>query len=298
VLYPTSDVDDWVPKVSLKYQINDDWMVYGLYSEGFRPGGSNRGRGIPYFPRLFDSDTLENIEFGVKSTMANGKLRMNATYFDMSWKDYQLELVDPSYTPCGEEDSLPEPNCGQPWQKVVANVGDASSSGFELQVDAVLTERMTFGFNATWLDAKIDHVDDIVSDIVINGSRLPLSPEFKGSVYAMYEWPVDLLGASKAWVRFQSSYVGDMLNQVEVGEYVPFEVPAPQLVQPSYTISDLKFGLNGDDWSVQLFVNNLSDERAILYDNSNEFDRYWGRGRQTVNRPREYGIRYIKSFGK
>ncbi len=298
VLTPSSDVSDWVPKVSLKYQINDDWMVYGLYSEGFRPGGSNRGRGIPYFPRLFDSDTLENIEFGAKSNLANGKVRMNATYFDMSWKDYQLELVDPSYTPCGDDDALPEPNCGQPWQKVVANVGDASSRGFELQVDTVPTERLTIGVNATWLDAKIDNVDEIISDIVINGSRLPLSPEFKGSLYATYEWPVDFLSAGSAFIRFQTSYVGDMLNQVESAEYVPFEVPAPQLVQPSYTISDLKFGLNGDDWSVQLFVNNMTDERAVLFDNSNEFDRFWGRGRQTVNRPREYGVRYIKSFGK
>ena len=35
---------DFVPKVSIKYNVDDDTMVYGLYSEGYRPGGVNRGR--------------------------------------------------------------------------------------------------------------------------------------------------------------------------------------------------------------------------------------------------------------
>jgi len=297
VLRPTSDVSDTVPKVSLKYQVDDNWMVYGLYSEGFRPGGTNRGRGIPFFPREFDSDLLENIEFGTKSVLADGKVRLNATYFDMQWKNYMLELIDPSFTPCGEEGALPEPGCGQPWQKVVANVGNASSKGFELQIDAVPSDRLTLGFNATWLDAKLD--EDVVALIEIPaGSRLPLSPEFKGSVYATYEWPVNWLGASSAFLRFQSSYVGDMLNQVEPFPEEAYSEPAPQLRQPSYTISDLKFGVNADDWSIQLFVKNLGDERAVLFDNPNEFDRFFGRGRQTVNRPREYGIRFTKSFSK
>ena len=73
--------------------------------------------------------------------------------------------------------------------------------------------------------------------------------------------------------------------------------PAPQLLQPSYTIGDIKFGISGDDWSVQLFVNNVTDERAVLFDNPNELERFFaGEARQTVNRPREIGISFRKSF--
>ncbi|GIR72330.1 MAG: hypothetical protein CM15mP74_35810 [Halieaceae bacterium] len=43
-------------------------MVYGVYSEGFRVGGVNRGRcntnGCGTWPLVYDSDTLENVEFG------------------------------------------------------------------------------------------------------------------------------------------------------------------------------------------------------------------------------------------
>ena len=49
--------------------------------------------------------------------------------------------------------------------------------------------------------------------------------------------------------------------------------------------------------SIQLFVNNVTDERAILFANPYEFDYFFGRARETVNRPREYGFRFIKSFG-
>ncbi len=295
VTTPTSDESDFVPKFSLSYRINDDWLVYGLYSEGFRPGGTNRGRGQPFLPRQYDSDILENIEFGVKATLADGRVRMTATYFDMSWNDYQLEVVDPSNTPCGTETAPPEPFCGQPWQKVVANVGNASSQGVEFQIDAAAGENWTMGLNFTYLDAKVD--DEVnVSIPVPAGSPLPLSPEWKGSAYAQYDWPVSWFGgrANNAFARLQWSYTDEMLNIFE--PLTLDDGPSPQIVQPSYNIGDLRVGTGGDDWTVHLFVNNLTDERAILFANPFEFDYFFGRARETVNRPREYGIRFIKNF--
>jgi outer membrane receptor protein involved in Fe transport len=291
---PTSDENDWVPKLSLSWQINDASMVYGLYSEGFRPGGTNRGRGLPYFPQQYESDKLKNFEVGTKNTFMGGRLRLNATYFDMKWNDYQLEVVDPSNRPCGSENAPPEPTCGQPWQKVVANVGNASSSGLELQVDFLATENFTIGGNATWLDAKLDE-DVEIGVLVPAGSKLPLSPEFKGSAYAQFDWPVNFMSANNAWVRLQWSYTGSMYNQVE--PLTLDDGPAPQIKQPSYNIGDLRFGVDSDKWSMQLYINNLTDERAVLFANPYEFDYFFGRSRVTVNRPREIGIRWIQRFG-
>jgi len=297
-LRPSSSDSGWVPKVSLKYQVSDDIMVYGLYSEGFRPGGTNRGRGDPFFPRQFDKDTLQNREIGTKMTLADGNVRLNATYFNMQWKNYQLELIDPSFLSCGAPNAPPAPNCGQPWQKVVFNAGDATAEGFELQLDAALSANFTMGFNSTWLDASLDEdVNALIS--IPKGSRLPLSAKFKGSIFGQYNWSVDWFGgkANNAYVRLQWSYTGNMLNQVSPLT-TPDDGPSPQLMQPSYNIGDIRFGVTGDKWSAQLFVSNVTDERAVLFDNPFEMDRFWGRGRQTVNRPREYGIRFIKSFGQ
>ena len=292
---PTSDESDGVPKFSLAWSINDNSMVYALYSEGFRPGGTNRDRGMPFFPTLYDSDKLDNFEIGTKNTFAGGRVRLNATWFDMKWKDYQLEVVDPSNRLCGSDNAPPEPTCGQPWQKVVANVGNASSEGLEVQFDWQASQNLAIGANATWLDAKLD---EAVADLgVPAGARLPLSPDFKGAIYGQYTWDTDWFNADQAWVRLQWSYTGDMLNQVEPYS-VPDDGPAPQILQPSYNIGDLRFGIDARQWSMQLYVSNLTDERAVLFANPYEMDYFFGRSRITVNRPREFGIRWIQRFGR
>jgi len=177
----------------------------------------------------------------------------------------------------------------------VANVGNAESEGLELQIDWAATQSLSVGFNATWLDAII--TDDVEIGILVPaGSRLPLSPQFKSSVYAQYDWDMDVFGGSAAWLRLQWSYTGDMLNQVEA--LTIDDGPAPQILQPAYNIGDLRFGLDHGNWSMQLYINNLTDERAVLFANPYEFDYWFDRSRVTVNRPREFGIRWIQRFGE
>jgi iron complex outermembrane receptor protein len=292
---PNTNESDWVPKLSVSFNINDNSMVYALYTEGFRPGGENRGRGQPFFPVQYDADKLENFEIGSKNTFADGRVRLNLTYFNMNWVDYQLEVVDPSWQTCGAENAPPEPNCGQPWQKVIANTGNAKSKGLEFQFDWAASEHLSLGANGAWLDAELsDDVD--IGILVPAGSRLPLSPEFKGSLYAQYDWDVDWFGASGAWMRLQWSYTGDMFNQVE--PLTLDDGPAPQILQPSYNIGDLRFGIDHEKWSLQLYVDNITDERAVLFANPYEMDYFFERSRVTVNRPRSFGIRWIQRFGK
>ncbi len=62
-------------------------------------------------------------------------------------------------------------------------------------------------------------------------------------------------------------------------------------MQPSYGIADIKIGLRSPNWTFEAFVNNVSDERAVLYDDDLIFEPFWGRRRVTTNRPREYGLR-------
>jgi len=162
-------------------------------------------------------------------------------------------------------------------------------------MDWAATEHLSVGANATWLDAKLTE-DVEISVLVPKGSRLPLSPKFKGSMYAQYDWDVDWFGGSSAWLRLQWSYTGSMLNQVE--PLTLDDGPAPQLRQPSYSVGDLRFGLDHGKWSMQLYVNNLTDERAVLFANPYEFDYYFDRSRVTVNRPREIGVRWIQRFGQ
>ena len=277
---------DFVPKVSIKYNINDDMMVYALYSEGYRPGGVNRGRSsAPIYPDTYDADFLLNTEIGFKSTLADGNVRLNVTYFNMDWENYQIELVDPSNLPCGSAEAYPAPACGQPWQKVVANLGDATSSGLQLEVLAAINDSIELGWNSQWGDSKTN--TELADGSAPAGSRLPQVPEFKSNLWIEKSLNISAFGATEGFLRASLSYTGDTVSAVQ---------PDYSYDQASYTIADVKLGIMGDDWELDFFVNNLTDERAQIAVNDWYFDFFFGNARQYTNRPREMGIRYTKRW--
>ena len=277
---------DFVPKVSIKYNINDDMMVYALYSEGYRPGGVNRGRSsAPIYPDKYDADFLLNTEIGFKSTLADGNVRLNVTYFTMDWENYQIEFVDPSNLPCNTAGAYPAPACGQPWQKVVANLGDATSSGLQLEVLAAINDSTEIGWNSQWGDSKTN--TELADGSAPAGSRLPQVPEFKANLWIDKSFNFSALGATEGFARASLSYTGDTVSAVQ---------PDYSYNQASFTIADVKVGIMGDDWELDIFVNNLTDERAEIAVNDWYFDFFFGNARQYTNRPREMGIRYTKRW--
>ncbi|HEX5787495.1 MAG TPA: TonB-dependent receptor, partial [Woeseiaceae bacterium] len=260
-IVPTADrknVDEeFIPKVSVNYMLNgvaDGAMVYGLYTRGKRPGGINRLRGDPYFPGTYVSDLMDNYEMGYKSTFAGGQGRFNVTGYFMDWSDYQLELVDPSDAPCpGGEDEIPGV-CGQPWQVVVANAGEAHITGMNVEADYSPNENWVLGFNAEWMEAETDTSADLNGDGVndlVDGLRLPLVPEIKAAAWVEYHMPLQWFGSESAYVRTQWSYQGDSVNILEPSAVD--ESPNPQLTNEAYGIGDLRFGLQGATWDASIF---------------------------------------------
>jgi iron complex outermembrane receptor protein len=313
VLYPTGpdtyDTNDteFAPKVAVSYSFTDDVMAYALYTEGYRPGGTNRIRGEPFFPSQFEPDQMNNYEMGLRSTIMNGAGRFNATVFYMDWEDYQMELVDPASPPgsCPADGPSSIPNvCGQPWQVSIGNAGDAHILGVNMEFDWAISQNFTFGMNAEWLEAENDTDLDGMGLDVKDGDDLPTVADWTGAAWLGYEQPMNYFGGSAFYARLQWSYRGESNNIIE-------NTPAdgssanPQLENSSSDIGDLLMGVRGDSWEVSAFVNNLTDERATYQTGSGAFE--WGaatsvdgRGhteKRYVNRPREYGVRIIKRFG-
>ncbi len=291
---PEGSDSGFLPKVSLKYDFDPDKMIYGLYSEGFRAGGTNRGRGDPnrvVVPFTYDADIVENWELGFKSRFAGGRVQFNATAFHMLWKDAQFEFNDPSFNFSPSE----------PFQTVVGNAFDAVNDGIEVALNALVGDNVELGLSAAYIEAETDSAADVCSTAapelqaecratfipIPEGSRLPLTPKFKGAGSLQYNFP---MWGRDAYVLGQVSYTGSSVNQLQ--ESTLDDGPAPQLKQSSYTIADVSLGLRDADWEATLFINNLTDERANLFSNPFYFDYFWGRARQSVNRPREFGVRF------
>ena len=276
---PVRRTSDFAKKASVRYKFDDRRMAYLLYSEGYRNGGANIVRPSAVLPREFEPDKLENIELGFKTRWLNNRLQANLALFHMTWKDFQTELSDP----------------GPNFATMVVNVGDAEINGAELDLSFVPVDGLDLGLNVGYLDAKLK--DDIVlppdSDgfeavLALNGARLAISPELKYSAYAQYTWPREIFGGSP-YTRVQYSYNGDALNDLECN--AP-DCDAHQVMH-SYSIVDVKIGIEDPDgeWEVSLFVDNLTDEQAELY----KFEV--PPGAITVNRPREYGVRFMRKWG-
>ena len=311
-----------IPKVSLKYNLNDDTMAYALFTRGKRPGGVNRSRGNPFFPNAYGPDIMDNHEAGIRSTFGDGRGRFNLTAYHMKWDEYQLEQVDPSNTPCDANGAVakisglaPDASvktagiCGQPWQNLVANTGQAHITGVNVDVEYALTENITFGLNYENMEALTDSNHDLNgtpdSFEIVKDMRLPLVPENKGSLWATWSTPASIMGAQYKYVRFQASTQGGIINKLEPDSLNGSANPQHRV--PGYKIMDIRAGLQGEDWEISAYINNLTDERAQYTWSTGDFgwaqasSKPGGRAHTVdvyTNRPREIGIRYMKRWGE
>ncbi len=280
--------DGFVPKVGLQYNINDDVMIYALYSEGYRVGGINRGRGEPTLPVEYESDILENKEIGIKSTWLDGRLQMNATYYQMDWEDVQLEATDPSF------------EIGEPFQVVVANLGNAEVKGIDFDMNFAVTENVLFSFNITEIfNADViapesfpdDRFDGGVATLGLEAvARLPLFSDRNWSASVEYTDEIDWFGGGEYYFRLQHSSEDASLNQLSDS------ANAPRLFQGDYSVTDVKIGFKTDAWTAQLYVNNVSDERGVTFNDASDFDTFFGRSSQNIIKPRSVGAKLRFNF--
>lgn len=263
--------DDVIPKVTLTYMMNEDVMVYGTYSEGYRPGGFNRGGGLAStnlsFPTVnvtYATDDVVNYEFGWKTTLADGNVQFNGSTYFIEWTDMQVSRFDPANVSI---------------LTFIENAADSEIFGIEMDTIWVATEHLTLFAAFSYNDTEITEVKGQAVEIAPKGSRLPLTPEFQGNVRARYEWA---LADYDAYWQLALQYAGSSFSSIVAEE---------RRDQDSYTTSDAAIGLNKDNWNVEFFVENLTDERADLFIN-NQDDIL----RITTNRPRTLGLRFSYDY--
>jgi iron complex outermembrane recepter protein len=246
--------DDTVrPKISLSYDVNDDVMLYALYSEGFRVGGVNNGN-QPFasgIPATFDSDELTNYEVGIKSMWLGRRLQLNATLFFIDWDDIQVEPRDPA-------GNIP----------FTTNGGAAEVRGLEWSIDALLTDNLRWNFTGTYLFTHELSEDQPVlpgaSPFVIvgaDGDEIPNTPDLQFYTSLQYE--------TTLWQR-PASFIADVRHRGSADtEFVasnPFNINLD-----SYTMVDVYASLDfTDNFTVGVYAKNLFDELAV-YDGIGTF---------------------------
>jgi iron complex outermembrane receptor protein len=269
----------FVPKFNAAWTFNDDKMVYFTYSEGFRSGGVNAGKRGSAFGtngalHTYDSDLMTNYELGAKTTWADGRFQFNITAYHMEWDDIQVETVDPS---------------ASVFASGIVNFTKADINGFEADFSWIPAENWRIGGVVGYNDAALSEDAVLFPDsdspsVAVKGTRLPMVPDWKAAVTAQYTWNEELWGA-EPFLLGVWQYQGDSVNSLEgisstLGE-------GAVRTHPSYSIFNLRVGLNGNNWSAALYVDNLFNEYGI-----NLYNERWIKTRVTATRPRSMGINY------
>jgi iron complex outermembrane recepter protein len=223
--------------VAPRWHVDADNMVYLRWATGYRPGGPNALPPIapPDVPREFGADKTSNIELGVKSSLLQGLLSIDASIFHVDWTNIQLlEQVD---------------NTG-----IDGNGGKAKSQGLEWGVGYVPVHGLTLQWSGAYTDAKLTTDAPAVNGHT--GDSLPYAPKWSTAFDGEYDWAA--FADFKYFVGATWSYVG--ARETGFGTDV---TQTTQVRLPSYNTYAARIGLDNARYRVTLYGKNLSDSRGI-----------------------------------
>ncbi|MDB5458257.1 MAG: ligand-gated channel protein [Caulobacter sp.] len=228
-------------KVNADYDITDDVMVYGSISEGFRPGGVNQVIGLAADLTPYDSDSLTNYELGAKTAWFNHMLIVNASIYQIDWKNMQVSgrTLNNAFS-------------------FISNAGAAKVKGAEIEITATPIHGLLFSANASYNDAKLteDQVNSSVASTGRAGDRIQNIPKVSGAFSAQYTH--DLKDGLQGFVRGDINYVGSSFSELR-------PTNAFRMKNPSYSLTNLRVGVESNEagWEAAVFVNNLFNAVAI-----------------------------------
>jgi len=295
--------DGVAPRVIASYKVNENMNLNAQASRGFRLGGINDPLNVPLCtPQdlatfsgrdTWGDESAWNYEVGLKSRLPGGLGSVHVAAFLMDLSDLQATVT-----------------AGSCSSRVIFNVPDARSQGFEVELELVPTRNFDFAASVSYDDATLrstltstdpSGAVTVVSGIE-SGRRLPTVPQFQSALAATYQWRVGQ--ASMAYATATHQYVGSRFTQVGDDELGTLDllsfgsntIGAPLTAStltyepelPGYNLVNLRVGVRRDRWDVSAFVNNVTDERALL-----SLDRERGtraRISYLINQPRTFGI--------
>ncbi len=268
-------------RVNLTYQIDPDAMVYATYSTGYRPGGNNR---ISFAP-AFTPDKLTNYELGWKTSWAENRVRFNGAIFYEDWKDLQLGIQ------------------GESGITSILNVGDAEVKGIEGEFSWLAADHLTLSVSGTYVDAKtttrfcestatLTVTSTCTDDTLVapSGTKLPVTPDFKGNASARYAFKAgefDSFVQASVFHQTSTTFSLQAENNLHVGD------------TPGFSTLDLSAGMGRNNWNLQVFVQNVTDERGQLgkFSQCNDGAFYCNdHARVYPIKPQFFGIKFGQNF--
>ena len=261
--------DGVIGKATLAWNKSEDVMYYVTWSEGFRPGLLNRPVGASNADGSYTvkpevkSDEVTNLEFGWKTILQDGRLRFNGSAFMVDVSGLQSTIFDPSIVNLFFSD----------------NAADAEISGVEGDFIYITDSDLVLSGAFSVLDSELTKSLVPTSDVIV-GTELAFAPGYQGNLNARKEWGMSSgnTGHWQAQATFSDKSYSDIMEPNKA-------------VQDGYAYFNLRAGVSNDDWTAEVYLDNVTDKRADI-SNTFVFDRQ----RVSIIKPRTLGLRYKRSF--
>lgn len=274
--------DEVTSRVIVRYKPTETAMIFASFTEGFKAGGfgsfnlDDNAAGDPalgntdltpadgFEPNLFNPETVDSFEIGYKDTLFDERANVSLTAFYYEYQDLQVVVSTESGA------------------SIVRNVGEAEAFGLEGSVTAVLNENFDLYFAASWLDSEANDLQSICGLDDVNGcegSEIFWAPEYTGAMVLSANFPLKDGAITGSFEIFWESERGggwEGLSETEID---------------SSHEASLRIGYeSNDNWTLSLYVENLTDE--FTWDGQNNQggilpDHFFG-----PRRPRTVGITF------
>ncbi|WP_019962167.1 TonB-dependent receptor [Woodsholea maritima] len=231
-------------KFTVSWRPRQEFAFYGVYSEGYRPGGNNfpvlpdacaADENAKSFTSRYNSDEITNYELGFKGYLFKNRLQVSSAIYRVEWD--------------GVWASIYMPTCGFSY---TANAASAQSQGIELETETLIREDLRLIINAGYTDSKM--TSDAPSIGAEDGDDMTMVPDY--NVYVALEKDLQVFGRD-AYVR------GDV---TAYGEYVTHFNTRAEDSTPAYEIVNLSAGVElNESAKFSVYLNNVLDENYETY---------------------------------
>ena len=219
------------PQLAVAYRVQPSQTLYATVGRGFKAGGFNPVS--PAGSEAYGEEHTWNLEGGVKTAWAGGRVTTNASVFLIEWDDLQLNL----------------PDLRVPGQFYIANVGSARSAGVEFELNARAHARVDVFGTLGYTRARFGE-GAISSGVDVSDNDIPNTPEYTASLGAQFNHAVtaavSLYGRGE--IGFSGAFRYDDLNREG---------------QDAYSLANVRAGARGRYLFGEVWVRNAFDTRYI-----------------------------------
>lgn len=231
------DYGDYAARLQLDFRLNVDTLLFASYNRGIKGGNWSPNQNV-FAGQLelqnirHDEETLHAFELGIKTELADGLARLNATVFYYDYQGYQ-SFSFTGFTPS------------------VANK-DATAQGAEIELFLTPGDSLDFIFGLSVMDSEVEDVDTAIDGVTVD-AELPSAPGYS----------FNFLGR-KSWVVGE----GDLALQIDGVAYDKQYLEGHNSIastEAAYSVWNTRVSYTTENWRVSAWVKNLTNEEYRVY---------------------------------